>query len=262
MFATVEFYDGGNSFSKRLRHFLGREKIYTEKISLSSDECFYRLCVPVFDGKAQLRKLRNIDFALGEGLIFPSGVRVDTEGLRLYKTGGFPELVLMNTVVSALSQESCIGGGMCITVVDERAYLTNELHRLVPFASEIRVITKRPAKYTLTAEKLMKDYGISLVTGTDEREIPTEKGTVISFDAEKVPLGFKGTLFTAGERLLPFAANVFSARGIRAERKYLDLCPAEIDTMTFLSALYEAAFQKELHFTEFEKFVLTGVQKN
>ncbi len=260
MFATVEFYDGGSGFTDRLRHFFGRDKLLVRKVRLDEDECFYRIGVPVFEGETDLRRLREIDFSLGEGLIFPSGTQSETDGLQLYRVGYFPSLVLLNSVVSVLSEEAQAGSGMKITLIDERACLTNEIHRLVPFASEIRVITDRPLRYKAASEKLMKDYGLSLITGSQTKEIPTDKGVLISYDPMKVPLSFRGVLFTAKERLLPFA-RVMTAQGLKNTLGYEGLCPKGIDRMVFLSALYEVSFQKRLHFAEFEGFCDTGVQK-
>lgn len=253
MFATVELYEEDR---KRgiFKKFFHKPKITFEKINLKNDECFYKMKVPYIKGEIPYDKLREFAFSLGEGMIFEKGARVNENQMPVYKARYFPFLMLFNSAISLFSQSVFEAEKTSVTIFDQRGVLAGEIHRLVPFFSQICVVTYNRQKYSFTAEKMMKDYGLSLlVTDMGDKSVG-ESDVVIAFDSSSVPLYFKGLLITESERLFPFA-TVLVGKGIKCEKEYLSLCPDKIDCLQFVSALYEAAFQRELHFAEYEKLV-------
>lgn len=253
MFATVELYEDGKKRG-RIRQLFYKPKIIREKIDLSGDEFFYKLKVPLVRGEIPYEKLREITFSIGEGLIFEKGIAVDERQIPLYKSRYFPKLMLFNSAVSLFRESIFEAEKTSVTVFDERGELAGEIHRLVPFASEIAVVTYNRQKYGFIANKLMKDYGLSLLVTKESDKSVGDSAVIIAPDSSNVPLFFKGLLITESEKLFPFA-TVLVGRGVKCEEKYLSLCPDKIDERDFVSALYEAAFQRELHFASYAKLV-------
>lgn len=261
MFATVEICKGEKTLKGKIREFFGKARMYSEKVELEDGEYFYILKVPARKGKIPYDRLRNITFSIGEGLIFSEGTEIDEALVRVYKPRYFPKLMLFNSAVSMLKASVFDPAKTTLTLVDERGELASELHRLVPFASEIRVVTARSGRYEPVAEKLMDDYGLSLFIGDRFEKASAESTVIITYDCQWVPLSCKSLIFTVKPRFLPFA-RILVGQGVKGADGYAELCPEGIDKLTFVSALYEAAFQRKLHFAEYEKLVDTANLKD
>lgn len=254
MFATVEFYEREDSFKVRLKSFFSPPKIITEKVLLPEDEYFYKIKVPLKKGKVPYDKLRRISGGVSGGLIFPEGfICEETEGIRIYSSRYFRETVLFNTAVRLLEESVFEPLETVITLVDKKGVLASEVGRLVSFACEIRIVTDNTRPYEFASRRIMNEYGLSLLV-SDKLSSIANKGIVISYDSSFIPLYFKGVVLTAHKRFLPFA-RVLIGEGITADEKYTALCPEGFERETFLSALCELCFVRELRAAEYEKLV-------
>ncbi len=254
MFATVEFYSPDESFRARLKRFFRPPEIITEKVSVPENEYFYKIRVPLNKGRVPYDKLRRISAGVCNGLIFPESFRCEEpEGIKIYSSRYFSETVLFNTAVSLIKESVFAPNETLITLVDKKGVLATEVSRIVPYAGEIRVVTDNTRAYEFASRRIIDEYGLSLLVSDKLSSIPGE-GIVISLDSSYIPLYFKGLLITAQRRYLPFA-RVLAGEGIRADEKYIALCPEGTDTEAFLSALCELCFVRELRKTEYEKLV-------
>lgn len=252
MFATLELYEKRIKGRERIKYFLRGAEIICEKIALPENEYFYKLKVPVIKGKIPYDKLRRLSEGIKDGFIFPEGL-VCEEGIKEYSAGYFPQLMLFNSAVKLLSQSICQPADTLITLVDSKGVLSSQVKRLADFAGEVRVITENVNSYFGVQEEIMRDYGLSLFVSNKLSSIPKE-GIIISYTSSSIPLSFRGLLITSEKRFLPFA-DVLTGRGIKTVEKYMQLCPERIEPLTFLSALCESCYVKELQNTEFEKLV-------
>ncbi len=254
MFATVEFYERENTFRAKLKSFFRPPEIITEKVPLPENEYFYKLKVPLNKGKVPYDKLKRLSSGVGDGLIFPEGfICEETEGIKIYSSRYFREMVLFNTAVSLIKESIFEPAQTVITFVDKKGVLASEVGRIVPFACEIRIVTDNMRAYEFASKRIMKEYGLSLLV-SDKLSSISKEGIVISYDSSFIPLYFKGLVLTAQKRFLPFA-RVLTGEGISADEKYTALCPEGVDRELFLSALCEVCFVRELRKTEYEKLV-------
>lgn len=252
MFATVELYEEERTFAKSLKRIFIKEKILSERVLLPENEYFYKLKVPVHKGSIPAERLKRITAGLADGLIFPKGF-VNNSGIREYTSSCFRDILLFNTAVSAVEQSVFNPAETLITLIDKKGVLCTEISRLVPFAGELKVITDNVRAYSREAERIMKEYGLSLFVSDRLSSIP-ERGIVISRHSDIIPVYFKGLIITDEKRLFPFA-RVLSGEGIKAKGSYEKLCPDGIDITEFLSALCEVCFVNELRKSEYEKLV-------
>lgn len=254
MFATVEFYMPEETLKAKVRRLFRSPEIITEKVHLPENEYFYKIKMPLHKGAVPYDKLRRISSGLCDGLIFPVGFRCeDTLGIKIYSSRYFRETVLFNTAVSLIKESVFQPSETLITLVDGRGVLACEISRIVPYANEIRIITDNIRAYEFASNRIMNEYGLSLLV-TDKLSSIGNEGIVISCDSSFIPLYFKGLVLTAQKRFLPFA-RVLTGEGIRADEKYRELCPEGFDEEAFLSALCEVCFVKELREAEYEKLV-------
>ncbi len=252
MFATVELYERKKGLKEGLKRFFTGDRIISERVSLPENEYFYTLKVPVHKGRLPEERLKRMVGGLTDGLIFPEGYRNES-GVKAYKSSYFRELILFNSAVSFLHRSAFNPAETMITLIDKKGVLHAQVHRLISFAGEIKVITDNVRAYQTQAARLMEEYGLSLFISNKLSAIP-EKGIIISLHSDTVPVYFKGLLITGEKRLLPFA-RVLTGEGIRADESYRSLCPAGINMTDFLSALCEVCFVKELRKSEYEKLV-------
>ena len=252
MFATVEFYERDNRVKSRMKRLMGKSEIVTERVSLSENEYFYKIRVPVHKNKYPVSKLRRVASGVNDGLLFPEGF-TDEVGVKVYRSSFFREILLFNSAVSLLEKGGYDPSVTLITLIDKKGFLSSQTERLIPLAGEIRVVTDNVRAYERTAGRVMEEYGLSLLVSDKLSSIP-ERGIIISFKSNVIPVYFKGLLITGEKRLLPFA-KVLTGTGIKAEEKYMSLCPSGIDMTDFLSALCEVCFQKELRKSEYENLV-------
>ena len=252
MFGTVEFYERENSLKSRMKRLLFKDKITAERVELPENEYFYRLRVPVHKGSFPEERLKRISASLTDGLIFPDNYRPGN-GIKVYSSLYFRDMLLFNSAVSQLRASVFNPAETLITLIDKKGVLHSEISRLVHFAGELKVITDNVRAYESEAERIMREYGLSLFVSDKLSAIP-ERGIIISRHSDAVPVYFKGLLITGEKRLLPFA-RVLTGEGIRAKGNYESLCPDGINALDFLSALCEVCFVKELRRSEYEKLV-------
>ncbi|MBQ3136866.1 MAG: hypothetical protein IJB74_05210 [Clostridia bacterium] len=252
MFGTVELYERENTLKNRIGRLFLRERIVTERVNLPENEYFYRVKVPVHKGKIPEERFKGVAASFNDGLIFPDSFPYKGEA-KMYTSAFFRELLLFNSAVSQLSQSIFEPTETLITVIDRKGVLHTEVSRLVNFAGEIKVITDNVKAYQIQAEKIMSEYGLSVFVSDKLSAIP-ERGIIISFRSNVVPVYFKGLLITGERRIFPFA-RVLTGEGIKAPGNYETLCPDGISLTDFLSALCEVCFVKELRRSEYEKLV-------
>ncbi len=252
MFATVEFYEGEKSLTKRLRRLFVREKITVERVNLPENEYFYKLKVPVHKGRMPAEGLKKISRSLSDGLIFPKDLKNEF-GIKAYTSAYFKDMLVFNSAVSLIEKSISNPVDTVITLIDKKGFLNTEINRLVPFTGELKIITDNIRAYEGTTRRIMEEYGLSIMVSDRLSSIP-EKGIIISRHSDVIPVYFKGLLITGEKRLLPFA-RVLTGEGIKSRGDYSSLCPEGIDMTDFLSALCEVCFVRELRESEYEKLV-------
>ena len=95
--------------------------------------------------------------------------------------------------------------------------------------------------YEKLSEKLMADYGFSLVV-SDKDTFNCD--AVISHECS-VPVYFSGTIFTSEKKYL-MNAEVISGCEIDLPDKYEKVRPKNINNLLFAAALYEKCDEKDL----------------
>lgn len=252
MFGTVEFYERENNLKERVRRLFLGDRIIAERVNLPENECFYRLRVPLHKGNFPEDRLKRMASSFTDGLIFPHMYSYEGE-IRQYRSSYFRDIILFNSAISQLEKSVFDPTETLITVIDRKGTLHTEIHRLIKFAGELKVITDNVRAYESEALKIMREYGLSLLISNKLSAIP-ERGIIISKYSDSVPVYFKGLLITGEKRLLPFA-RILIGEGVRSSGVYENLCPEGINMTDFLSALCEVCFIRELRKSECEKLV-------
>lgn len=186
---------------------------------------------------------KDVEFYAGnccERILLPDGI-VPPKNSRVKKfTPQFlPQKVLFNTACELLSRSRQNPVGRVITLFDKNAVLAREVHRLVPFASSVRVITDSEEKYEEVSKRIMEEFGASLIV-SDNVLTAEDSGFIISF--EGVPDDFHPRKLCAvlcGKEQPSRGFIAVTGREMNLPSEYCRLVPKNIDRDNFACAIYE-----------------------
>lgn len=242
MFAVLIF----TKSKKKLRRFFTSPEISSQRIELSSGDCFFLVRAEKRGDKLPLKKLESALGILRKNVLLPRGISLPPEsGIMLCSSDILPRLMLMNSAVAYLKERRLES----LAVFDERGLYPSYMKSLAALVREVAVVTQHKEKYEAEARSLMKSCGVSLKV-TQKPLYDCE--AVISFSC-LVPSEFEGIVFSC-ERPMGLSCRIISGNDILLPREYESLRPAEIERVPFASALYEKAGVTDLGSLKFTDF--------
>lgn len=160
----------------------------------------------------------------------------DTAGVRRFIPNRLPQMLTLNTAVAVLKTASLENKNFSLTVCDRNAALPSELHRLLPLASTIRVITSRPERYAEACVKAFVLNGASVLL-RQIYEPTTERDVVICADGTIPARAENAAAFTFGKKIN--SALCFSCGEIELLPEHKEIIPSCLDALDFAGAVYE-----------------------
>ena len=255
MFAVLEILEGDSSLKGKLLEYFKPPVVTSEQINIPNSFSFYKIKAQKYRGEIPWNTVAQVAGTMKSKLILPSGLDSVPNGeIKKYEPTVFPLRILMNSALKSLRMMQLDPVGMYVTVVDENAFLTQKVYELAAFASTIRVITKCVYEYECLAEKMMHDFGISLLISGRMEDSVLSSTVIISDRSSIVPLIFGGLLFTNEKRRL-MNSTVLVGEGITLPEKYEAILPPGIDKLSFACALYELCAADELADINYNKIV-------
>lgn len=125
---------------------------------------------------------------------------------------------------------------MCIAVYDEQAVFPECLPELGLYAKDLRVVTLRPAAYRMQAERLVLEWGLSVLI--TENHCAAEQA-----DAIFAPCGFgklcRPDTLVFTPRGKTQSGTAVSAGAFLPPKRVAGEIPVQYDSMRFCAALYE-----------------------
>ena len=263
MFAVLEIKEIENTLKNRLKCRFRPPAVEVEKVEIPDSFSFYRIKAEAIGTAVPWDSVAEAAGSLRTRLILPQSVKADENcGVKQYQPAVFPLHVLVNSAISTLHTMALDPTKMCVSVVDENAFIIEKIKLLVPLASTIRVVTNNVYEYEKLARELMSRYGISLIISGKIDEILFLSNVIISDRSVNIPSLFSGILFTNEKRRM-MNATVLTGEGITLPQKYEALLPDGTDRMIFASALYELCAVNELETLRFDKMaVCSGGRAN
>ncbi len=241
MFAVLQIRPPEKGLMKRSWRCLRPAKPLAVQVAVKGGAPF--LCVTVSKKHGRI-PWEEIAFYAGRcagRMLLPNGLLPPVDcPVKAFHPTVLAALALFNTACAVLAQRHAPPEMERITLLDPTGALARRAHRLLPFASLVRIVTQKPAAYQQAAERAMEDYGAALLV--QETGIGAGDSTVVI-----APYGLNGD-FVPAARCAVFlgAGHVCEAGGItiRAEgfdlpEPYQRLLPEGIDADRFACALYE-----------------------
>lgn len=145
-------------------------------------------------------------------------------------------------------------------VYDPAGYMPDLPVSLVPYAADVRVITRRPEAYRYAQTLAMEEYGASIAV-TGEAEALKEARLILALQpmGDARPTG-KRLILTAQPEGLPLEEGTAGAFRPSAGKLVVEP-PAGIDEHLFLAGLYELSGIREIASCRPASFLLDGKER-
>lgn len=230
MFAVLSFYDSKKAFGG----VFSKSKISSERVPLPNGEVFFIVSVERKRGKIPWKKLSSCLGILRDDVLISGDVTVPKDvGISKFVPKEYDRILFFTSAVEHITSQKKTFDSLC--VLDEKGLFIPFVTKVLPYFSQIKIITPLIEKYEKLSKELYLEYGISLLI-TSNGEMAGE--TVISFDSSEVPVTFSGTLYTSHKRLL-LSGKVLCPSPPALPSYCKELCPKEVDPLLFAAAVYE-----------------------
>ena len=232
MFAILQFSDTNTIFRQ--------PKIESKRYSLPSGDAFFIVTADRHLGRIPWKKLEKCLGILRKDILLPEGITIPTDiNITAFTPQILPHLLLINSATDYIQKHKESYKGKSLTIFDEKAIYQSYIEKLLPYFHSIKIITDQADTYESLSQNLLLNYGFSLLI-SDEKA--TDSDVVISHQL-KVPLYFKGTVFTNEKRYL-MNGEVLSGIETDLPDIYESIRPENIGRVLFASALYEKCKEK------------------
>ena len=227
-----------------------KSEIKSQRINLPSGDAFFIVTTDRHMGKIPWKRLERCLGILHHCMLLPEDSTIpDGINITAFTPEILPKLLLMNSAADYIKNHKEIFRSKSIAVFDRDGIYQAHIQRLIPYLKNIRVITDKIDMYNSISEKLMSDYGFSLVVSDKDSY---DCDAVISHCC-KAPVYFSGTVFTNIKKYL-MNAEVLSGCEIELPDEYENLRPENIGRVLFASVLYEKCGEKCLGKLRYKDF--------
>lgn len=170
-------------------------------------------------------------------IIAPRTVNLpDSNGINRFISRSMQPLLIFNTACNELSKAKLPTDKISITVTDRNSVMASRICRLLPFASQIRVVTSKPEKYASTCFRAMEENGAAVMLRSAYE--PVEGcDIVICCDGVITPAMQNSVIFTCNKR--SGGKLRFYGSGLELLPIHSEIIPENIETIDFAGALFE-----------------------
>ncbi len=160
----------------------------------------------------------------------------DGKGLYRFTARSAIPMLLLNTACRELSRADLPADKISITVTDRNSLLHSQIHRLLPFASQIRVITSKPEKYASACIKAMEENGATIMLRSSYDAVENVD-IVLCCDGIISPSMQNSIIFTHSRKSCGKIS--FCASGLELLPTHKAIVSENIEPLDFAGALYE-----------------------
>ena len=242
LFAILQFSDTNTIFRQ--------PKIESKRYSLPSGDAFFIVTAERHLGRIPWKKLEKCLDILRKDILLPEGITVPPDiNITAFTPDILPHLLLINSATDYIRNHKESFKDKSLTIFDEKAVYQSYIEKLLPYFHSIKIITDQPDSYENLSQKLLQNYGFSLLISNEE---VINSDVVISHQM-RVPLYFNGTVFTNEKQYL-MNGEVLSGSEINITDIYESIRPENIGRVLFASALYEKSKEYSLGKLKYNDF--------
>ena len=181
----------------------------------------------------------------------------DNSGLKRFIPATMNSVLIFNTALKVISESNLSADKICITVTDRNAVVPSRICELLPFASEIRIITSHPENYVSAVTDAYTDYGASLVIRSKYEPAGLPE-IIICCDGAVMSSMNEAALFTFKRN---FGGKIrFCASGVELSEYHESILPSDIENVDFVGALTELCGNREYRLSPFSEIEINCVK--
>lgn len=170
-------------------------------------------------------------------IVAPRNILLTDNGrIKRFTPGISNGIFIFNTALEAIKGSHIIPEETCITVIDRSAYMSREIHRLLPYASSVRAITSRPERYAMPCRQIYDEFGASVMVRPVYQ--PVEKSEIIICCDGATTEAMKNAAVFSFKRGI-YGNLRFYSYGIELSEKHKKIIPESVDAVDFASAVTE-----------------------
>lgn len=170
-------------------------------------------------------------------VIVPSGISLpDNIRISAFKPSFFPSRLCLNTALEILDTVKLSPDSFTLSLCDYDGRFVDELHRLIPLCSSVKVITGRIEKYIPVCTEILEKTGASIMLRSSF-EKSSKRDAVIFCDGEKDEFSSADIIFSAEKEIRGRTTVIGSDIVLLEEHK--SVIGDGIDSVFFASALSE-----------------------
>ncbi len=248
MFTVVELNEENRKGFHNLSRLFRRPKAEIETVELKNGKSFYLCKAEVRKGKIPWKEIKAASPT--EMFILPYDI-TEKPPVKVFAPEKLPQLMLFNSAVEHIKQKALPPSKTQITVIDKEGRYVDFFKEVIKLASHITVVTN-DERYRNLSDELLSAYGVSLIIREEFYEDKGENPFLFDYDAESVPLSYKGTVFSKNKRYL-LNGKSLTPGGFALSKEYENLMSKKINKLYFASALYELCEVKELQKLKFNE---------
>lgn len=240
MFAVLNIRPKSDKVYKRMWEYAFPKKTEILQTAVRNGAPFFTVCVSRRRGEIPWDEVSFYAGNCAERMLLPKGVIPPAESsVKAFVPKLLPQRVLFNTSCDLLARNEQSPVGKTITLIDMNGNLTREVYRLVPFASSVRVVTKKEELYESCSEKIMEDFGAALLI-TDNIASAADSNVIIAPDGLPEELLMSKTCIVFSGKEQPSQGFVsVTGKDMNLQPCYRRIVPAGIEEDTFAGALFE-----------------------
>lgn len=145
-------------------------------------------------------------------------------------------VLVFNTALKIIESAKLAPDEICITLTDRNAVHQNEVCKILPFASTVRVVTSHPERYARACAEAFEEHGASLIMRSAYE--PISKPDIVICCDNTVAASMKdAAIFTSKRK--SGGKIVFSGSNVSLSPQHAELISPETDPVDFAGALTE-----------------------
>lgn len=256
MFAVLEIEEEKRGYKERLKNMFLLQKPQIEKVQIKDDLSFYLIKAKKRKGNIDWRKIEKVAGRCRKRMLVPEHISIPKDSsVERFVPQQFQRVLLYNTAVSLLQKTFLEPSRVIISVIDYYAEDFESIYLLLPYASIIKIITKRVSEYEDFAEKLFMEFGIRLIITDDEA---AAKNSTLILATEKVVSEDLKRCRVLSLNTQKSFKHLLSIGCVELPKDYVIPQFDGISSFDFVSAIYELCSQKSIGYVAARTLMLKG----
>ncbi|MBO5944696.1 MAG: hypothetical protein J6Q50_05320 [Clostridia bacterium] len=224
MFCVLNVEKKNRNFFEKIFKFLARDEYSIATVPVFKGAPFYMLNASVYDAVDWERVIEHSGKCCKRLVVNGNIIIPENQGVGVFNSPILYNKVFMNTLLHIIKNNVTIKTPQNITVYDKKGVYADFLTMIVPYASQITVVTDNKDKYTKVCDKILENTGLCVSLLSDFND-----GTIkINIDKNVMSICTKNQFI-----------NVTCGENMIVNNIYKKLLPKGVDEYTFYSALYE-----------------------